>query len=344
MGLFDNTQTSVGIPWGPIQQPTLSGVDYISSLLSQGPYQGAYAAPINPYQQTGIDVGASAALGAGGLAGTLQGYGAGLAPGLTSAYNYYQGALGGPSADPWLRNTGQYMNLAGQFATNPYMDQAITAALRDPYRELTERTLPGIRTASNLAGGAGGSQEAVMAALAGRGYQDRAADIAAQMRLSGLNTGYGIANQAATGDRLLAQNAANNLASLGGTGLGLLGQGYDITQQGAQDRLNWGTQLQNLQNQQLQAGMQQYYAPWDLAKSYGSYINPLAGSLKEQTVNQDLLSTYLLTGLAPILGSAGSAAGGWLFGTPTEEGHLGDVLGQIGDWVKGWGDPDAWLG
>lgn len=333
-GIFDQTQTSLGIPWNPLQQPTLTGVDYIGNLLSQGAWTGPYTAGISDYQTGGISQGADASMLASGLANQFQQYGSQLAPGLTQAFNYYQGAMNGGTQNPWLTNTNQYLGLAGQIADNPYLNSQITAALRDPYRDLMENTMPGISLAGNMAGQAGGSQEAVLRAIAERGYADRAADVGAQMRGAAWNQGLGIADQSAGNDYLLAQNAANNLSQLGGQGLGLMGKAYEARQGGASDLFNWGTQQQSLGNQQLQGQMQQFYAPWELAKSYGSYINPLAGSLKEQTLDQNQMSQFLLSSLSPILAQGGAAAGEWLFGGNGTQGQFGKVVGDVWDWTK----------
>jgi hypothetical protein len=322
--IFDQTTTTSGVPWQPLQNPLLAGVTNVQNLFNQGTYQGPYTAGVDPSQVYGYNLGTTQWGGAERASNNYAQQGQGLIPGLGSAFNYYQGAIQNPQGqNPWLTNNAQYMGLANQFADNPYMDQSITAALRDPYRQLTEQTLPGIRTQANQYGVAGGSQEAVMSAIADRGYQDRAADVGAQMRGQAWNQGLGIANQAAQGDQLLAQNAASNLAGLGGQGLDYLSQSYGIGQQGAQDLFNWGTQNQNLQNQQIQGNMAQYYAPWQLAQSYGSYINPLAGSLQSRTGTQDGLGQFLLAGLGPTLGSVG--------------GDLADAIpwDSIGNWLGG---------
>jgi hypothetical protein len=334
MGLFDNESTTTGTPWGPLQQPTLGGVNYIQNLLQQGPWGGPYTAPIDPLQTQGIQQGAAAAGGAGGIANAYQQQGQGLLPGMQQGFGYFGSALAG-GMNPWVTNPQQYLGIAQNVANNPYMDSMVTSALRDPFRQLTEQMLPGIRSGANMAGQAGGSQEAVMSAIANRGYADRAADVGAQMRGGAYSQGLGFANQAAQSDMALQQAAAQNLFNMGQMGLGFLGQGYGIGQQGAQDTFNWGTQGQGLQNQQLQGQMAQFMAPWELAKSYGSYINPLAGSLQQRTSSQDMLPAYLLQGLGPILSAGGGAAGQWLFGTPGVNGqpgtpgNLGRLLGKI---------------
>lgn len=312
MGVFDSTTTSTGEPWGPLQPGTMQGVDYLRSLLTRGPYAGPYISPINSMQTGGITAGAAGSADAEELAQLMRTSGSGLLPGLGQSFDFYGSALTPGGANPLLTNPDPYFELAGKFADNPYMDEAIAGALRDPYRMLTEQQLPGISTGSNLAGMAGGSQEAVERAIATRGFADRASDVGASMRMAGLDRGYGFATDAARADQLLAQNAANNLFSMGTAGLGMLSGGYDVRQKGATDLFNWGSQEQNLGNQQISADISKYYAPWELAKSYGSYINPLAGALKTQTTDKNLLGAYALQGLGPVLSGIGEDAWEWV--------------------------------
>lgn len=312
-GFFDNTTTTTGSPWGPLRDPTMQGVDFMSQLLARGPYAGNYTAPIDPFQTQGVNQGAAAAGGAGAVSGAYGGQGAGVLPGIGQAFDYYGQTLNGGSQNPWLTNGSQYMDLAGQFANNPYMDSSINAALRDPFRQLTEQQLPGIDVNANMMGQAGGSQQAIERGIATRGYADRASDVGAMMRMQGLQTGYGIADNAANQDYGAQQNSANNLFNMGSKGLDWMSQGYDVNQTGAKDLFGWGGMNQGLDNQQIQGQMEQFNAPWELGKSYGSYVNPLAGSLKEQTTDQNALQAYLLSQLGPTLGGIGGdvADGAW---------------------------------
>jgi hypothetical protein len=318
MSIFNATSQTTGVPWGPLQDPTLQGVRYVSDLLTRGPWAGPYVAPIDPLQTQGIQQGAD-------VASQLLGAGSPLVGGLGQSNNYWQQALQGQGS-PWFTNPQQMLGLAGQIAQNPYTDDIIAAAMRDPYRQLVEQQLPSVRMGANMAGQAGGSQEAVLSAIAQRGFQDRLADVGAQVRNANWQQGLGIADQAQRANMLLQQAAAQNLFNQGQFGLGTL-------QQGAEGLFNWGTQAQALQNQQLQGQMEQFMAPWQVAQSFGSYLNPLAGALQNRSVSEDLTSAYLLQGLGPILSAGGSAAGRWLFGTPGQNGQPG-TPGAIGEILK----------
>ena len=338
MGIFDSTSTQSGVPWEPLQAPTLGGVDYAQNLLNRGTYQGPYTAAINPFQTTGINQGYQNAGLASGVGSAYGNAGQLLQGGLGQAYQYNQSALGG-SQNPWLTNPALYFGLANQTANNPYLDGQITAALRDPYRQLTEQTLPGIGQQFNMAGQSAGSRRGIAEGVAQRGYADRAADISSQMRGAAYGQGLGYANQAAGNDYMAQQQAASNLGNFGNQGLGYLGQQYGYGQQGATDQAKWGTQQQELENQQIQGQMNAFNAPWNNLQSYGSFLNPLAQNLQLQTSNQDLMGAYALQALGPILGNVGGTIGtevsDWLFGTPGA--NPGDPrTGGIFDKVKGW--------
>lgn len=322
MPVFDNTATTTTNPIDWLQPYTQHGVEYINNLLNQGPFQGPYAAPINAMQTGGIQQGSAAAGGAGNVANAYNTAGNQLLPGIGQAFNFYSNAAGGQSMNPWLTNTDRYLGLAGNIANNPYMDQMINASLRDPFRQLMEQTRPGITTGFNAGGAAGGSQEAIRRAIADRGFADRAADVSAGMRGTAYSQGLGYANQAAGADYNLMQNSANQLFNMGQAGLGMLEQGYGMAQKGATDLFNWGGQQAALENDQIKARMAEYMAPWELAQSYGSYVNPLSTQLTKDVTKDNMMAAWLFQGLGPILGGIGS-----------------DIGGEAWDWIKGW---DIW--
>ena len=104
-----------------------------------------------------------------------------LMPGLGSAFSYWNSAMDG---DP----------------------QLLMSMMRDPYRALQEQTLPGIATNSIGLGSFGGSRPEIAAAIANRGFLDRATDMSAQLR----------------------ETAANNLSSLGLSGANLATGGVQL--------------------------------------------------------------------------------------------------------------------
>lgn len=321
-GLFEETITSQRSPWEPLQQPIIQGVQNMQQLYAQGPYGGPFAAPINGMQTTGINSGFNAAAGAGGVANTYQTYGQGLAPGLTQAFDYYRQSLGQPN-NPLVTNPNPYMNLATMAANNPYMDASITAALRDPYRQLTEQQLPGIAMGAQQAGNAP-SRRSILEGITRRGYEDRASDVGAQMRGQAWQTGLGMAGNAADRDQLFSQNSAMQLGNLGGQGLGYNAEGYNFNQLGAKDQAGWGNLQQGLDEKQVQANIQQYYEPWRLQDAYGQYVNPLATGLSSSAETRDAGTMGpMLNIIAQIL--AADAAGGGA--------GNGSIIGRGTDWI-----------
>jgi len=317
MAVFTEETNYSGSPWGPLQEPILEGIEGMQGNYAAGPWAGPYTAGIDPNQTAGINAGVAGAGGAGAVGGAYTNTGLNLMGGLGTAFDYFNQNVDG-STNPWLTNGQQYMDFAGSIANSPYLDSQITSALRDPYRNLTENQLPGNAMNAAMMGQSGGSGRQVGDAVARRGYADRAADVGAQMRGSAYNTGLQFANQAATGDQFAAQQSALQLANLGGQGLGMLGTGYDYDQTGAQDQYDWGTQQQNLNNQQLDAQMREFYEPWTLTENYGNYLNPLTENLHNSTSEQDLLPQFLMENAESIAGLGGEA-GGW-------------VVDQIQDW------------
>ena len=73
------------------------------------------------------------------------------------------------------------------------------------------------------------------------------------------------------------------------------GQQYGYGQQGATDQAKWGTQQQELENQQIQGQMNAFNAPWNNC-SLWLVLNPLAQNLQLQTSNQDLMGAYARQG------------------------------------------------
>lgn len=338
MALFEQTTTTSRQPWGPIAPYITGGLQNLQNLMNSGAYTGPFTAPINPTQTAGIYAGVANAGGAPALAGTVAGAGAGLTGGLNQAYQFYGNAISGQPLNPLVTNPNPYMNLATMAANNPYMDASITAALRDPYRQLTEQTLPGIAMEAQASGNAP-SRRYMMEAIARRGYEDRAADVSAAMRGNAWNTGLGMAADAALLDQAGGQLAAGQLANMGSTGIDLLTRGYGIGQQGAIDLAGWGDRQQGLDQQQIEGAIRGYYEPWKLMDAYGQYTTPLATGLASETSNQDMGTMGpLINILAQLMaaqmagGGKGGSAGGGIGGV---FGDIGDAVGDVWDWMKG---------
>ena len=58
----------------------------------------------------------------------------------------------------------------------------LAAAMRDPFRQLTEQTLPGIDRSASATGNTNSSRAGVSEALANRAFADRSADMGASIQ------------------------------------------------------------------------------------------------------------------------------------------------------------------
>lgn len=229
----ETTQNTVTTPWTG-QQPYLKQAfseaqniyNANKNTLNPG-YQGDYVAGARPEQvdsfknalnyttgagndgnALGMDVSQDAALG-----------GAGAVGGATS------GLFNFANSDPTQHN----IDAAGKYADNGFLNGQINAALRDPTRQLTEQTLPGINRGAAGTGNLNSSRTGVAEGIAQRGYADRAADVSAQMRGDAYQNGL----QTAQGDttaRLGALTTAGNLGQ-GALSTGLQGIGNSIDSQ-----------------------------------------------------------------------------------------------------------------
>lgn len=170
-------------------------------MLDAGPYTGPYYAGLDPLGQLGLLYQAGSAMDNMGAAQNLINMGMG-------SFGNYQ--------DIYNQVSGDVMGGANQYAIDN-SQPLLAAAMRDPYRQLTEQTLPGINTRASMSGNVNSSRAAVADALANRAFDDRMADTSAnitnQLRddyLSQFNQN--IANQIAT---------TNNMFKGFGTGLDL---------------------------------------------------------------------------------------------------------------------------
>ncbi len=318
--LFKDEQTSTFDPWEQVEP----GLEQAAGLVEQGlarpweVYGGDLVAGLNPYQMGAIGGMGDWGAGTGGqiadalTQGGLAGYGAGLG----GYADVLRGLSGGAP------QVGQIdFDYARQIAENPYTDQMITSALRDPYRGLTEQTLPGIDMGANLAGQASGSRAGIAEGIARRGYEDRAADVGAAIRSGAYGQGLNMAQQQAMMNPQLALqgygqqlNAAGGLAGMGQYGLGT---GYGFGLQNLQTQLGAGNILQGQEQQNIDALMRQYYLaqqlPFQQAAMGADILNPMgqAYGTGTQTSNMGLGNAAINIGAAITGASLMQPGGGW---------------------------------
>lgn len=181
--------------------------DQLQRVQDIGSYQGQTLAGFNPYSQQGYDYLGNTAQQSMGQPGNMMRTAGGFADNASSLYN--QAA------------NGQTLANATAYATNPAnYGSLLDAAMRDDTRRLQEQTLPGINQSAMATNNANSSRAAVADAIALRGYDDRRADVGANIQQQLMDRSIQQQNQ----DYSNAVTANNNLASIYGNAFGMQGQ------------------------------------------------------------------------------------------------------------------------
>lgn len=201
---------------------------------------------------------------------------------------------------------GVNMDTVGSLINNDILQGQIDASTRDIGRGLTEQTLPGIASQSVATGNVGSTRRGVAEGIATRGAQDRASDVAAQIRGGAYNQALGIgANQAAANQQAqLSTNQLNQalgsgtLGQAGGLYQGALGQSYGFGQ---------GALAPQQQAAQLSQGyaQQQQMDPWTQLQLYqGALGQPITLSEGQQATSGSPLGAIggFLGGLGQFMG------------------------------------------
>ncbi|MDJ0905367.1 MAG: hypothetical protein QNI96_05065 [Woeseiaceae bacterium] len=329
--LFKTKSTSRNDPYAEAS----GAIDAGLGLLERGmaspwrAYGGDLVAGFNPYQMGAFEgmAGYGAGMG-GGIANALTGAGlAGLGGGLDAYGNVMSGLDGGAP------QVGQIdFDYARSIAENPYVDGMIADSLRDPYRQLTEQTMPGIDVNAAMAGQASGSRAGVAEALANRAYDDRAADVAANIRGAAYNQGLGMAQQQAMANPSLALqglglqlNAGNALTSLG---MGGLGQGYGMGVNNLSLGLTAGDRMQAQAQRGLDSAYEQYQRNQMLPFLQAQMGLPMASQIGGQFGTQT--NTQSMNPVGGLLNIGGQIAGGMMAGGMNPFGAIAGMFGGGG--------------
>lgn len=346
--LFKNEQTSQLEGW----QPAMGGLNAAMGLGEDAlsnpwdVYGGQQVAGFNPLQNQAL--GAMGGYGApdgmgGNIANQFQqggsaAYGAGL-----GGYGATLGGLAGGAPQVGQLNQGY----AQSIADNPYVDSQITAALRDPYRGLTEGTLPGLAGGAAGAGQFGGSELSQGSDIARRGYEDRAADVGAGFRGAAYGQGLGIANQQATMNPAL-QNQAYGLMNQASSGLAGMGQyGLNNAYGMGQNNIGMGLTAGNIQQGQeqteLDSLMNNFYLgqqlPMMQAQQGIGMFQPLAQNFGEQTQTNSVGLGNAAINIAGQVAGAYLTGGGSLLAGAAGGGGGGASPGWSDPWAGGYGAP-----
>ena len=148
---------------------------YLDDVMNTGAYMGQTYANANPFSVVGNNFmgGAGAGLGANAL---------NLAQSNMNFGQNYQ--------DLYNQAGEDRMNNAMDYATN--MSPALVqSAMRDQYRNLTENTLPQMNRMASGSGNVNSSRAGVAEALANRAFDDRTADVTADINSQLINQSLG---------------------------------------------------------------------------------------------------------------------------------------------------------
>ncbi len=186
------------------------GQGALNSALDAGYYQGPTYAGLNPIQNQAIQniagVGTRTAQDANQFMDAGRGFG-------TNYLDIYNRASQNP-----LDNAVNYATAN----TEPLL----RAAMRDDYRGLTEQTLPGIGQGASATGNTNSSRAGIAEAVAQRAYDDRSADVAANIQDKLISR-----SMQADQNQLANMTTANqNLAGTYSTGFGNAGTAADYMQ------------------------------------------------------------------------------------------------------------------
>lgn len=196
-----------------------------------------------------------------------------------------QAASRGPSVD-----AGADLGRVAEMADNPFMDQMVDAALRDPTRQFTEQQMPAARLAQAMSGNTGSTRGAIGEAVLQRGYEDRAADIGASIRggawqdALGLEAGRSARNAGLdqTFTQLLG-GFGTNLASTGAQSANVLNLANNIGLGNMELLLGGGNIMRGYEQDIKNAEMRNFDQPVQDMQAYTDILNSLSGSFAGQT-------------------------------------------------------------
>ena len=204
----------------------------------------------------------------GNLAGSIQGAAGNfntLANQQAGVTNQFQGLANQATGTDYLGNANAYASANSQ----PLVD----AALRDDRRNLQENTLTGIDMSASGSGNMNSSRAGIAEAVANRGYDDRAADVRAQINSDLRQDSLAQANtQFAQGNTALS----NVGASIAGTG-NQYGNGVNVLNSASGALGNQGTAL-NAAGSAATGGMNTYSNANNALSAAGDFNSQISGA------------------------------------------------------------------
>lgn len=226
--------------------------DAYNTALDMGAYQGDTYANMNPMQNTAYD-------GMYGFGQNQADMGQGLMNTGSQFGQNYQNLYNQAQTD--------MLGNAMQYATDN-QEPLLTAAMRDPYRNLTENTLTGIDQSASATGNANSSRAGVAEAVANRAFDDRMADTATNIQQN-------LINQSMDAQQNQFSNMMNANQGLYNT----LSAGQSMAGAGFGDMANAGRAFQTDSQNQMNADKAQFEDKRDFGLNANTmYMNNLSGA------------------------------------------------------------------
>jgi len=306
-GSSDETKTT---PWGPTKGPLMQHIGMLRDPEAWGMYGGQEVAGLNADQLQAMR---QAREWYGGQGAQMQQQLANQGRGMLGAYDqaqdiYSNVGMGGPAV-----NQGIDLEMAAQYANNPYMDQMVSAANRDVSRDLYENQMPGIAAYSAGSGMLGSSRRGMAEGIAARGAADRMADTSATLRGAAYGQGLQYANAIAAQNANLAAThqqqqlaAAQGLGNIGMAGGNMMAGAQDMFGQNNAGVLGVGNMLQQQKQAELQNARNNFYMSQQLPYQQASMG---------------------INALAPVASGFGTTSGAGMAGASAAQGLMGTGLG-----------------
>lgn len=208
--------------------------------------------------------------------------------------------------------TGNILSDASAFSRNPETDGMIAAALRDPYRDLTENALPASMRRAAGTGNVNSNKTAIRDAVLQRGFEDRASDVSADIRGKLYQSGLDLSQKNLSGNDALTLDSIKTgvqggiNATTAGTGalnnnINAMKGLYDIANTGAAG-------MQDAQQKGYDEQMAQYQfganSPFDALNNYWNIIG--SGNWGGSSTGQ---STKTATSSPSMMGTIGQLGG-----------------------------------
>jgi len=296
-------------PWSAAQ-PYISGQfgnaqTALQNAQNMGVYGGERVAGLNPYQTQAADAAGGWANGNGAAsANGLYSSGMGML-GAGQQFNNNAGQLYGNSQ---TNQTQNFLNTAGQYANNPYVNQMIDAANMDVSRDLNETQLPSLALTAAGAGNTDSTRTGVESALLQSRAQQNMLNNASTIRGNMFNTGLNMAQSQYNTQQSQALSANQQLGSGYGMGMDSITGANNL----AGNNFNLGSQAGGVYQGQQQAQDQAAYNTFQEQQNtpmnlIGQYMNVINGKWGGPAIS----STGPSAGAAGLQGGLGAGLMGY---------------------------------